>query len=91
LALLVKFPIDVNVPKDPVASDNWAVYILPDANIPELVNGTDTFAPIDADTQNGDPVMVPVVTDAVGMFAITKTATGSFCKAGYCISRNIST
>ena len=32
--------------------------------MPALVNGTDTAAPADAVTQNGDPLIVPVVTVA---------------------------
>jgi len=60
LASLVNVPIFVGLAKEPAAFDTWAVYVLP-LNVPVRVKWTETAAPLDAVTQNGEPVIVPVV------------------------------
>ena len=59
LALLTNVPIFVGAAKLPAAFDNCAVYVFP-VNVPTLVKGTETDAPVEDVTQYGLPAIADV-------------------------------
>ena len=70
--------------KPPDAFDNCAVKTLPALKVPTLVKGTETDAPVEAVTQNGLPIIVPVeivagtaVTAPEREIFLTKSAVGA--------------
>ena len=61
IAVLFSVPMTVGDAKDPLASDNSAVRVFPLPNIISDVNGTFKITLAFGDTQNGDPVIVDVL------------------------------
>ena len=62
LALLTNVPMVTGAEKEPEPSESWAIYVF-DENVPMLVKGTETEVPLNAVTQNGEPLIELVVTD----------------------------